>query len=309
MKRIVVTLAASLFLAACSASQNPFRPATATPDPGTGDPATGDASDIPAPLAGDLTRFVYDALAQTLTVEGLPYDSTNPGTDSATYVRNPALDRNGYEAYTFQNSGDDRHFTAYVAETGNASGARAGIVSSGGPRNRVFKGGYFERSGAFTSPTGQVTYTGSYVGLTNGALSTEDLQAPSVVDPLTNPTQAAETTGDISITADFANGAVEGDITNRVRVDDALALPSIVLVSTGITAEGAFNGVQVEYNQGEFPGDNVIGVDIGDFGGVFAGTPGMTSVVGVIALDEFDGPNDPLGLEGEEEIGVFVLDE
>lgn len=309
MNRFVASLVLPAFLLACGGGSNPFDPDPAAPDPGTGtggdeDNPTTDAG-IPTALANDLARVTYDAANQTLSVEGITQDGS-PVT--IPYRRRPGLDRNGYQAYTFQDDGLDRHVTAYAAEANNNSGVRAGVAVSGGPRNRFFGGGYYERDGAYAPGTGQVSYAGNYVGLTNGAGSGEDLiGAPAGTDPDLVPSQAAEVTGRVFVNADFADGAVEGNITNRQRVDGGITLPSVVLINTPIDSDGTFVG-QVEYEQADFPGESVTGQSIGSYGGIFGGA-NASGVAGVIHLEEFDGPNDPLGFENEEEYGVFVLDQ
>ncbi|MBY5989338.1 thymidylate synthase [Roseovarius atlanticus] len=308
MNRFVASLVLPAFLLACGGGTNPFTPDPAAPDPGTGgddDNPTTDAG-IPTALAGDLTRLNYNAATETLTVEGLTLDG---GDDPLVYRRRPGMDRNGYQAYTFQDDGRDRHYTIYVAEANNNSGVRAGAGISGGPRNRVFGGGYYERDGDFSPATGQVSYAGNYVGVTNLNGSGEDLTPPPAgLDPDLVPTQAAEVTGRVELQANFGDDAtVEGNIIERTLVDSGTALPSIVLVNTPISSDGTFVG-QAEYEQGDFPGENVIGQKIGDYGGIFGGT-NASGVAGVIHLEEFDGPNNPLGFETEEEYGVFVLDQ
>lgn len=307
MNRFVASLVLPAFLLACGGGSNPFTPDPAAPDPGTGgddDNPTSDAG-IPTALAGDLTRLNYNAATETLTVEGLTLDgSPNP----VTYQRRPGQDRNGYEAYTYQDDGLDRHYTIYVAQSNNDAAVRAGAAMSPGPRNRSFGGGFYERDGAYSPASGQVSYAGNYVGLTNGAGSGEDLTPqPPTTEPELGIPQAGEITGRVFINANFENGNLEGNITNRELVEGGIPLPSIVLVHTPISSDGTFVG-QAEYEQGDFPGENVIGQKIGDYGGIFGGT-NASGVAGVIHLEEFDGPNNPLGFETEEEYGVFVLDQ
>ena len=312
MKRFVATLVLPAFLLACGGGSNPFEP---DPEPPTsGDPGAEDVNPetgIPNSLANDVTRITYVPGSATLTVEGVTLDDV-PFT--SIYQRRPALDRNGYEAYTAQDDALDRHNTAFARQSANDAAVRAGVVVSGGPRNRFFGGGYYERDGAYTPPavsptSGLVSYAGTYVGLTNLNGDGGDLiTPPGGTPPELIPSQAAEVTGDVFINADFADNAVEGNIYNRQLADSGLVLPAIVLISTEIKGDGTFYGTEVEWDQGAFPADSVIGTDIGDYGGIFGGQ-NASGIAGVIHLTQFDGPNDPLSLENEEEYGVFVLDQ
>jgi hypothetical protein len=187
------------------------------------------------------------------------------------------------------------------------------VTVSGGPRNRFFAGGYYERDGDYDPPegtgtSGMVSYAGTYAALTNGNGDGGDLApVPAGTAPELVPTEAAELRGDIFLQADFADNAVEGNIINRQLVDSGTALPSVVLVRSGITDTGTFEG-SVEYEQRDFPNDNVTGSAIGSYGGTFGGTD-ASGVAGLVKLEEFDGPNDDLGFENEVEHGVFVLDQ
>ncbi len=318
MKRYLAMLVLPAYLFGCSGS-NPFTPeVTPVVAPVVPGVVTEDtAVTVPAAVANDLTRLVYDPVAMTLTVEGITLDELP---FSAVYTRKAALDRPGYEAYTAQDDPLDRHSTAYVAQSRNEGAVRAGVVVTGGPRNRFFGGGYFERDGDYTPPavtptTGLVTYAGDYLGLTNLRGDGGDLLAvPAGTPEELIPDQSAEITGDVVFQADFADNSVEGNIFNRVLVDTGTALPSIVLISTAIDANGTFTGTQIEYDQTNFdgtpfPAENVVGSDIGDYAGVFGGT-NASGVAGVLHLTQFDGPNDvALGTDAEEEYGVFVLDQ
>lgn len=293
-----VLFGASLALLAACGSTNPFMTA------GSGDPATGDTSDIPDSLRGDLSRFSYSAASQTLTVEGVTLDNLPFNT---IYARNAALDVPGYQAYTAQNDPLDRHSTAFVMQSGNSGSVRAGVVVTGGQFNRYFGGTYYERDGGYTPPTvtptsGLVSYAGNYAGLTNVSGDGGDLlPVPLGTDPSLIPRQSAEVTGQIFLNVDFADGSVNGAIYNRTLVDAALALPDIALIATDIAIDGTFHGTTVEYV-------GLVGTDIGDYGGIFGG-PDAEAVGGGVRLEEWDGENDALGFDNEEEYGVFVLDQ
>ncbi|MFN3210612.1 MAG: thymidylate synthase [Roseovarius sp.] len=335
MNRFLATLVLPAFLLACGGGSNPFDPDPVAPDPTPPDeenPVT-DAG-IPEALAGDLTRLNYDPANQTLTVEGITLDEVP---FVATYRRRANLDRNGYQAYTAQNDPLDRHYTAYTAQSNNDGAVRGGVVASSGPRNRYFGGGFYERDGAYTPPdvtptSGMVSYSGAYVGIVNigarddGPGSIDDLaDVPATTDPALIPDQAALVDGRIFINADFADGAVEGNIYDRALIDPTTGnvailddpanpgtpipatLPDLVLISTPINDDGTFYSTEVEYDQ-RGQTSNVIGNSIGQWGGIFGGD-NASGVAGTVHLEEFDGPNNPLGLEAEEEYGTFVLDQ
>ena len=299
MKRITATLLIPFWLASCGGGSNPFE------DTGTGTgTGTGPAgsTEVPASLANDVSRITFDPSAGTLSVEGLSFDGS---TDPVVYNRRAGMDVTGYQAYTIQQDGAARHSTAFAGQNGSVT---AGVAATGGPRNRFFSGAFFERTGNYTPATGEVVYTGTYVGLTNLDNSGGDLLPFPGVDPELEPSQAAAVSGDVNVRANFANRLVEGNIFNRQLVETGTVLPSIVLISTEITDAGSFSGT-IEYDSSDplIGGASVVGTSIGESGGIFGGTA-ATELAGIIKLTEFDGPTDNvLGLETELETGVFVL--
>lgn len=280
MKRYWLGVAAVTAVSACSGG-NPWLDNGGGTDPGT-DPT------IPAALVGDLKSVVYDPTAQTLTVNGMTFDG---GAATTVYTRNAALDRVGYEAYTAQNSSLDRHFTAYVKEM---DGVKASIVVAGGQFNYYFGGSTYSRSGTYSAPTsGQVTYIGNYVGLTNRPRNpaTDLLTPPAGTTPLNTPRQSAEVTGRVTMTANFNSAAIEGAVTNRVRVDGGVSIDDLELQNGTIASNGTFSG---KVTQGLIS-------TVGDYGGIFGGT-GATSVAGTLYVkDHVTGSTNP------EEYGAFVL--
>lgn len=342
MNRFVASFMLPAFLLACGGGSNPFDPATGATTGGStggttggttgGGTPTGATSGIPAALANNVTSLTFDPASLNLTVEGVNFDDS---TFTAIYSRASSLDRNGYQAYTAQDGALDRHFTGFSRQSTD-DGVRGGVILSGGPRNAVFGGAYYEQNGDYTPATGLVTYTGSYVGLVNigfrdgtvangnewtDGVNIGDLQGvPSGTAVELVPDQAGIIEAQISIEADFGSSpSVEGNIFNRRLINPTtgqrvtqtdgspLVLPSLVFVSTAVDDNGTFAG-NVEYDQRSVPGEDVIGTKIGDFGGTFGGQ-NASGVAGAVKLDEFDGPNDPAGLESEEEYGVFVLDQ
>lgn len=276
MRRFLLGVAAATMVSACD-SGNPWL-------------EDGDGTDPITPTAttGDLESVVYDPTAQTLTVNGMTFDG---GPATTVYTRNAAMDRVGYEAYTSQNSSVDRHYTAYVKQM---DGATASIVVAGGQFGFYFGGSTFSRNGTYSAPaSGQVTYIGNYVGLTNSARtpSTDLLVPPAGTSPLNTPRQAAEVTGRIALTANFNSAAIEGGVTNRVLVDSGTAIDDIELQNGVIASDGTFAGKVTQS----------AGSEAGDYGGVFGGT-GATSVAGTLYVkDHITGATNP------EEYGLFVL--
>ncbi|MBO9441474.1 thymidylate synthase [Phaeobacter italicus] len=295
MKRAMLGLAATAMLSACGGGTNPFNTGDGT------DGGTGSGITIPENLASDLDSVAYDPDAGTLVISGLSLDDTP---FSATYRRRPALDREGYLAYTAQDSSLDRHVTAYVREI--EDGAFAVAVATGGQFSYYFAGTHYGRRGNYSAPTedvasgGIVSYAGTYVGLLNIAGDGGDLLPVATGTPAAvRPTQVAEVTGDAFINAGFRDNVVNGTIYNRQiqpLTDGAAAIDATTLnlAPTTIEANGTFAGdTSIEVN-----GTRTV---VGEYGGIFAGTD-ATSVAGSVRVSEhLDGFN------GEEEFGIFVL--
>ncbi len=304
-------LLAVCLLAACSG--NPFTPV----DEDSGEdipvpPAPPSAENpIPASLALNLQAATYNAAAGTLV---LRLNSLDSGIVNATYQRTPDLDRPGYIAFTVQDDPLDRHYTAMVARSSDPQqSVQAGVVSDGGQFNTYFSGGFYERNATFTTPStlpdgGLVSYAGTYTGVTNVNAPGDQLSPvdPGISDVL-RPSQSAQTTGTIFLNVDFANNAVNGAITDRVFAQYGATLPNtqpndlpdVILRVADIAPDGTFFGGLVQYRGSDSP-------DIGDYGGIFGGTD-AAAVGGVVSLTEFDGEGNLRNLEGEREIGVFVL--
>ncbi|UWQ47002.1 thymidylate synthase [Leisingera aquaemixtae] len=284
MRRFWLGIAAAAALSACGGG-NPFTTGTGDPDDVTGT--------IPEAIANDLDSVSYNPASQTLTVTGVSLDETP---FSATYVRKPSLDRDGYEAYTVQDSSLDRHSTAYAREI---EGGYAVVVATGGQFGYYFAGANYGRSGAYSAPAtdqpsgGLVSYAGSYIGLLNVAGSGEDLLPVTPGTPTdVLPTQAAEITGDVLINADFTDNAVNGLIYNRaVRDDGSVSPTNLELAPTAIASDGTFSGLATINQQ-----------SVGEYGGVFSGTNAASVAGGVHATGHITeyGPE-------IEEYGVFVL--
>lgn len=290
-KLLAVPVLAPLVLGAC------------TSDPGGVETGFGMVENpAPASVAGTLEAVDYDPDGEELI---LRVNAIHGGTRNATYTRVPALDTAGYQGYMMQKTPADRHYTALFDES-NGSEVVAGVVADGGNNNRYFGGGFFARQGLgvyspYDHPAsqGEAQYYGTYAGVTNvDGNGDQLLDASGIPANLTPPGQADRVTGIILLNADFANGQVDAEISNRFMVDDVAGLgrlPDIMLIQTGIDADGTFAGVA------EYEGD--IDNAIGSYAGIFGGA-GATAVGGVVYLEEFDAD---AVFDGEEEYGVFVL--
>jgi hypothetical protein len=313
---LVMAFVSTGLLAGCSG--NPFDPDIAAEQPPAAppleeaeQPATPDPEDagsIPQNLSLNLASVSYDAENGTLVMR---LTSLNAGTLDATYQRTPALDRNGYQAYTLQDDPLDRHVTAIVARSNDPErSVQAGIAADGGQFNTFFNGGFYERTHtAFVTPTeGLVSYAGGYVGQTNlNAPGEQLLEVEDDIDLALRPLQSAQVAGTIFLNVDFAENTINGAIVNRrftqygATVPGGLpnTLPTITLRVGDINrADGTFYGDRVTYQNSE--------MDIGEYGGIFGGT-NAAAIGGVVSLSEFDGAGNSLGLTAEREIGTFVL--
>ncbi|WP_293573451.1 thymidylate synthase [Phaeobacter sp.] len=296
MKRVILGCVAAAAVSGCGGGTNPFN----TDDGGTGGTDDG-AITIPENLASDVESVAYDASAGTLVITGLSLDDTP---FSASYQRRPALDRNGYLAYTAQDSSLDRHVTAYVREI--EDGAFAVAVATGGQFSYFFSGTNYGRRGGYSAPTGDVnsggivSYAGTYVGLLNIAGDGGDLLpvTPGTPDDI-RPEQVAEVTGDAFINADFTDNVVNGTIYNRQiepLADGAAAtdVQTLDLAPGTLEANGTFTGTVSITNNGAI-------TPVGEYGGIFAGTD-ATSVAGSLTAEGHI-ENAP----DIEEYGIFVL--
>ncbi|MCP3969087.1 MAG: hypothetical protein GY717_01955 [Rhodobacteraceae bacterium] len=202
-------------------------------------PAGTGSTAVPSASAG-VTRYetdgstqdvTYDATADTITIDNLPFDAA--GVFDRDDVM-PTLAATGFQVYENNNTTERR---AYKAIRGvSASGeTEFTVVRTGDYQGYGFGGFVYSRSGTVTLPTsGQATFTGSYGGerVFNGA---SGLQF---------------TTADATIEVDFAdfnaNDAVEGTLTNRQYFDQTGTLlgtlPTLVLATGQISTSGEIGG-------------------------------------------------------------------
>lgn len=305
MERTIFALVTALVLTGCGdTGGNPLVGATdgATTDPDTGTPDAAISDTLTKNLTSISDPDGSEVLVNIASLDGTPLE--------ATFVRRTDLDTAGYAAYALQEDPLDRLFIALTA-TSQDNSTRAAIVHSGGQFNRYLDGGFYERTGTYNAPfvgngpgEGQVSYAGTYAGITNIQPATRGaglLPIPGTVDPDTLPDLPGESVrvnALIFFNANFADNVINGEIYNRDLISPAdgsviSRQPNIALVVTDITADGDFLG------DAEIDGD--VGTDVGDYGGIFGGTD-AASVSGVVILEDFNE-----NLEDEQEIGVFVL--
>lgn len=316
MFRYVVPLAAALAVAGCSGDSfdgSGAPPWFDDPDEPTDpvDPAPGSPEAIPPVLRHNVSQIVYDADADTFQIAIGGLDTTP---ELATWRREASFDVPGYRAYTVQEDPLDRMFIGLAAASGDGS-VRAGVGGDAGQFNYFFSGATYTREGDFTPPpvdlpgpgTGQVSYAGTYAGVTNiRAQRPGDHIAPvpdtiPPVPPEAIPGQASRVSGHVFINANFADNHVNGTVYERVLVDYDFGLENVVLVPADITADGTF------FDRTERPleatgGDHIV---TGDYGGIFGGER-AGNVAGIVALERlYD--RDGNELENAKERGIFVL--
>lgn len=249
---------------------------------GSGGGSGGSTGGIPAALRGNLLSANFNQAAGTLTAVIDPLDAS-PVT--VTFARNAALDRAGYQAFTYQESTSNRLFLALFRTTTN--GAASGGVTASGQFTEMIWGANYAANSAFAAPAagGLASYSGRYMGMLNSGTTVPGPGAPF------NPIQPYRVEGQVLLNADFTNNNVEGGIRNRSVVETTTPLDSLFLTITEITSTGTFAG-KVEFGDRE---------EAGSYGGTFAGTGG-TAVAGIIDVKPISGDSDVL------EKGVFVLD-
>ncbi|WP_299553874.1 thymidylate synthase [uncultured Tateyamaria sp.] len=311
MKRIVAVCALTALVAACGNGPRTDEDET---DAGGTPTDPGDSTiTVPATIANDLSGFTFvpdpsDPSGGTLTVEGVFLDDDLP---ASTYQRRPGLDVPGYVAFTAQDDAIDQHTIALVQ---SLNGTRAGVIVTGGQFGTYNGGAAFARNGDFDRPplteeTGQVSYAGTYVGVTNlEGDDTDLLPFPADRDPSTRPGQAAVVTGEVFLNVDFSDNAVNGVIFNRVLdlndddVFDVMApgettsdVGNLQLDPSTIDENGAFDGNIIA------EGDTSRS-DIGDYAGIFGGVDSEAVAGAIFVADHLLD-----GTSAEEEYGVFVL--
>lgn len=296
MHRTSFLLAAALGLAGCGDGQ-PFTFGAEITDP-AGDDTTGNG--IPEDIGRNVELVAGTAGDGTV-------DVTVTGLDGApapvSFVRNTNLDVPGYSAYSYQDDPLDRFFVAMVANS-NDGDLLGAAVMDGGQFTEYYGGVYYEQIGPYTADTGQVSYAGAYVGLTNiGIFGNELLPVPVGTENGDRPRQMVRLAGDIFLNVNFEEGLINGAITDRELVDldsdndisngiQPIELVDVFMTGGDIAADGTFSGAVLLGDQ----------TGVGQYAGTFGGT-GATSVAGGVFLDG-DWWDE---VDGENEIGLFVL--
>ncbi len=218
-------------------------------------------------LTGDYSasRIEYDAAADQLIVESLPFDDN---VFEGRYDRATAFDVAGYKAYRSTN-GLDNYIAYYgTSSTGNTSSA---IVAQGGYGDHGHAGGGYARKTAVNLPstTQRTYYNGSYVGLRTVNDGTGFLDI---------------ITANLNMEADFSDNKVRGFIRNRQfkQQQSAAGVGSDMALteSTILRDEAIFNDGAVS---GTVDATNVNGTWEGLFGG-----PNGEEVAGVVIINHGD---------------------
>ncbi len=299
MNRALFLIGAFAALAACGDGQ-PFTFGNATGGGGGGTTGSGGDTPVPDNIARNLSRVSGSPGGATFDVDVTGLDA---GGELVSFARNPALDVPGYVAYSYQDDPLDRFFVAMVQTSDDNAVAGAAVID-GGQFTEYYGGVFYEQLERYSPNSGQVSYGGAYVGLTNiGFFGPELLVVPGGTDPAQRPAQPAIIEADIFLNANFESDAlVNGTVFNRVLLDidgdpdtpgfQVANLPDIFLTGAVIQTDGSFtSGVEL--------GDRT---NVGTYAGVFGGS-GATSVAGGLFLDGdwWD------VLDDENEIGLFVL--
>jgi hypothetical protein len=269
---------------------------------GPSDPVT-----IPTVLAKNLQSINYDEASDSFRIRMKSLDSTP---EEVVWTRRAALDLAGYNAYAVQEDPLDRMFVG-LAKTSSDGSVGAMAAGDGGQFNRVFQGGVYSRTGRWNRPSGtegngsgQVSYAGKYVAVTNirAPRPGETLPVPPGTDGEVIPGQPSRVEGDIFINANFTDNSVNGAIYNRVLVDYTFGLQSVIMVPTDIEANGTFTGKTERWvvDDPQMP-------ETGDYGGVFGGAD-ASAVGGLVALTKLYRSDTGEELTGALEHGVFVLE-
>lgn len=304
MKSYISVCALVLVVGACSGS-NPFT----VVDAGTvGTPTTPAATGIPAAVQGDLTSFVYDPVAQTLSVTGIDNIGNTPTTAFRRRANLDVMAPDGtvaYEAYTAQAGPLNEHATSYLK---TISDVTAALTVTGGQFTQHEGGAVYSRNGSYTpapvsaqNSQGLVEYAGSYIGFSKVNGSTTDI-TPVVGTPSPGlvTSQASQVSGDLFIVVDFSNSTLRGVVENRVltAINNTTgatvveSVPNLVLIKTDVTVDGTFTGdVQILGN-----------TDVGTFAGILGGPESEVIAGGLYVDNHFEDQRD-----GEEEFGIFVL--
>ena len=209
---------------------------------------------------GDVLAVSMNDDETVLSITGLPFDES-PVT--ATYTRAAGLDvstGSGLDFKAYVNNDSDR-INDYIAlyQTSPDGSVTVGVVGIEG-YNLGYKGEFYRLNSEADLPsTGLVVYTGTYAGLMD----------------FNGDGSLYRTSGDMEIDADYTDNVIKGFVSNRVIIELAEALPTLILNDTPLV-DGTFSGVAVSYDGGEV-------LESGSYLGLIGGTNAET-VGGVIEV-------------------------
>ncbi|MGB5559314.1 MAG: hypothetical protein WBN04_15045 [Paracoccaceae bacterium] len=286
MKKLPSALIAAVVLVAgCGGDgSNPLTGGSTSGGGGGG--GGGGGSAIPSELSQDLRAAEFNPNTNRLVLRINGMDAPN---STATFIRDATLDvasadgTTNYRAFRVQTTSDNRYYLALFAAGDDVT---TGGVTTEPQFNSYFGGATYTKSSSANLPTtGSAIFHSGYAGV----ISEQD---PNGAD---RPTR---TSGEAFLSVNLTEKKVEGEIRNRLNVEDSSALTTAIMRLT--TLEGD-----------EFLGNVFIGsTNAGDYGGVISGNiansePGSTTgrspgeVAGVLVFD-------PYGTSGLTEYGSFI---
>lgn len=290
MIRTGLVLAGAFALSACGNGANPVTGGDVE-EPGAG---TGGLAGT-ATFTGEVNAVTYDPDTDTLTINNLPFDGSDSGAESDSYVNTgvTAIDGFGvYESVQTAESGQRQYYAVFRESDSGELSALA--VGTGDYQSFGFGGSALSRSrDSINMPTsGEAIYTGEYGGLRilNAGLGENDVQLVS---------------GNAVMDIDFGDfdvtGAVEGRIVNRTYFDRngnrIGTLPTVILATAEIGEDGTLN----ESTAGTLDSEGDA-LQTGTWSGLFGGANGE-ELAGVLTIT---GPEVEDSDFDVQETGVFT---
>jgi hypothetical protein len=240
----------------------------------------------------DMNNLVYDAVADELVINNLPFD----GVDGR-YVNTGMAILADFDIYGSQSAGEEGHAQYYAVYAQSANG-HVGAAGTNHYADFGHGGAVISRtSSAVTLPVGrgELLYTGSYAGIrvpadgTAGGIRFSDGDVELYVDLL-----------DFDVT-----GAVHGGITGRQEFTEAGGLignlDNITLNETAaITDDGLITGTV-----GVYGGADPSIYQTGTYNAIFAGADGEQILGTLILTGDIDPDDADAGVV--QETGVFIV--
>ena len=272
---------------------------------------------VPEELALNLESYTMTGNTLSVAFNGL--DGTP---NEAAYARNTNLDIYNqdnelvYKAFVRQEDSLDRFFLALGAVSADSS-VSAVAVGDGGQFTQVQQGtGYLRADGEiFDAPDigsgpgqGQVSYAGSYGGITNYSTEAGDELLPvSGTGQPDRPGQPVVVTGTIFLNVNFADATVNGEIYDRTMIDPDRDMDDnrggTSPAAGDVSVEGVARLLTTIDENGEFFGevDSDELIISGEYGGIFGGVDSRF-VAGTTAFT-WSGS----AFSDVQEVGMFVL--